>query len=33
MAPNVEAVAALLEELRRAFDAAAKDLEELKRCC
>ncbi len=31
MAPNVEAVGALLEELRRAsFDAAAKDLEELK---
>ncbi|WP_250124065.1 M3 family metallopeptidase [Chroococcidiopsis sp. CCMEE 29] len=31
MAPNVEAVEALLEELRRAsFDAAVKDLEELK---
>ncbi|MBD0343349.1 MAG: M3 family metallopeptidase [Coleofasciculus sp. Co-bin14] len=31
MAPNVEAVEALLEELRRAsYDAAAKDLEELK---
>ena len=31
MAPNVEAVEGLLEELRRAsFDAAAKDLEELK---